>query len=225
MLSWSGASPHYRGLAYQDDDWTGPDDSDYLDGALTHERILVNTSTTTNAADYLRRLGEIPGGFFYVHQMIHSSSTSLGFKTGATWDSDDVTTAELNANLRRSHFYNLFDCSAARFVDNNYLAGRYVLGNPHGLGAVGSTKTGAMGNFEAYYANLCGALRPEDAGLAADWAVVAGQKQSFGTAFLQWFRFISNGGFSLDERRWHYGMTYIGDPTLFADWKLNQGAP
>lgn len=225
LLSWHDGVPHYRGLAYQDDDWTNPTETSYLDGNLTHERILNNTSTTTTAADYLHRISEIPGGFFYIHQMIHSGPTSLSFKTGSSWDADGVTNDELNATLRRGHFFNLFDCSAARFVENNFLGGMYAIASPYGLGAVGSTKTGAMGSFDVYYANLCGSLRAEDAALASDWDVVVGKKQTFGTAFLKWFRFIAKGGFSLDEQRWHFGMTYIGDPTLYADWTLNRGKP
>jgi hypothetical protein len=223
LLSWDQNQPHYRGLAYQDDDWPNPAESRYLEGQLTHERTLVNTSTTTNATDYLTRISQIPGGFFYIHQMIHSGSTSLGFKTGSNWDTDDVSINELNATLRRGHFYNLFDCSAARYVDNNFLGGMYTIASPYGLGAVGSTKTGAMGVFEVYYANLSGALRQQDAGFESDWDVLVGQKQTFGTAFLKWFRYIAKGGFSLGEMQWHYGMTYIGDPTLYPDWLLNRG--
>ena len=220
LFSWSGDKPHYRGLAYQDDDWTDPAESQYLAGQVTHERILVNTSTTTNAADYL---GRIPQGFFYIHQMIHSGPTSLDFKTGASWNPDSVTISELNATARRAHFYNLFDCSAARFVENNFLAGMYAVATPYGLGAVGSTKTGAMGVFDVYYSNLMGVLRPEDAAFVSDWDVVLGRQQTFGTAFLKWFRYIAKDGFTLGEKQWHYGMTYIGDPTLYNDWLLNKG--
>ncbi len=224
LLSWDKDQPHYRGLAYQDDDWPSQAESQYLEGQLTHERILVNTSTTTNATDYLSRISQIPGGFFYIHQMIHSSPTSLGFKTGPNWDADGVSIDELNAILRRGHFYNLFDCSAARYVENNFLGGMYCIASPYGLGAVGSTKTGAMTDFDVYYANLSGVLRQEHAGYASDWDVVVGQKQTFGTAFLKWFRYIAKGGYTLDEMQWHYGMTYIGDPTLYPDWTLNRGS-
>lgn len=218
-----GSNVHYRALAYHDDDWSGGGDSNYLDGQLTHERILVNSSTGTSAVDYLTRISERPGGFWYQHQMIHSGSTSLSFKTGSGWDADGVTNNELNTTFRRAHFYNLFDCSGARYVVNNFLGGLYVVANPYGLGAVGSTKTGSMRGFEVYYANLCGTLRPEHSGMASDWEVVVGQRQRFGTAYLKWCRWVASGGYTQDERQWHYGMTYIGDPTLFPYWDLNRG--
>ena len=38
--------------------------------------------------------------------------------------------------------------------------------------------------------------------------------RTFGQAFRDWFEERATDGFSLDERRWHYGMTLLGDPTL-----------
>jgi hypothetical protein len=104
---------------------------------------------------------------------------------------------------------------------NDYLGGMYVLGNDYGLGAIGSAKTGSMLNFDVYYALLAGKLKADQADLADDWDVVVGKPANTGTAFLKWFRYIAKGGFNNDEKAWHYGMVYIGDPTLFTNWNLN----
>lgn len=127
--------------------------------------------------------------------------------------------------MRRAHFYNLFNCSGAKYTVPNFLGGQYVYSSSYGLGAVGSAKTGSMLAFDVYYAVLSGTLKPEHADLADDWDVVVGQKETFGTAYLKWFRYIAKGGFTDGERNWHYGMAYIGDPTLYADWDLNKGSP
>ncbi|MBF0299234.1 MAG: hypothetical protein HQK51_10970 [Oligoflexia bacterium] len=227
LFSYTTASgkllPHYRSFAFHDDDWSNQAASQYLQN-LANERILVNGNNNTNASEYLNRIKAIPGGFWYLHIMAHSSPTSHSFKTGGSWDSDGVSLAELEGVDRRAHFYNLFNCSGARFTTNDFFGGIYTFGNDYGLGAVGSTKTGSMLGFDVYYANLAGYLKPEHASLATDWDVVVGQKATFGTAFLKWFRYIAKGGFTQDERNWHYGMVHLGDPTLYADWTLNKGS-
>lgn len=216
-------SPHYRSLAFQDDDWMDGIHSQYLDGILTSERILINDSLATDAANYLDTISAVPGGYWYLHLMAHASPTSHSFKTGDTWNEDKVNLSELQNTLKRSHFYNLFNCSGARFTQNNFFGGIYVFANSYGLGAVGSTKTGSMLGFDIYYANLAGQLRPEHIGLANDWDVTLGKKSTFGTAFLKWFRYIAKDGFNNNEKIWHYGMVYLGDPTLYPDWDLNTG--
>lgn len=219
----SGLQAYYRSLAYQDDDWSSSDYSLYLSN-LTNERVLVNGGSTTVASDYMRRISEVPGGFWYLHLMAHSSPTSHAFKIGSAWSGGSVDASQLMNTYKRAHFYNLFNCSGARFTTDNFFGGIYVFGNPYGLGAIGSTKTGSMLAFDVYYANLAGKLRAEDSGMAHDWDVVVGKKATFGTAYLKWFRYIAKNGLSQDEVNWHFGMTYLGDPTLYPDWDLNTGS-
>lgn len=219
----SNGSLHYRALAFQDDDWTGSSNSQYLAGILTSERELINDSLLTNASNYLDTISEVPGGYWYLHLMAHASPTSHSFKTGSSWNADTVNLSELRDTFKRAHFYNLFNCSGARFTQDNFFGGIYVFGNSYGLGAVGSTKTGSMLGFDIYYANLAGQLKSEHSGLASDWDVTVGKKSTFGTAFLKWFRYIAKGGFNNNEKIWHYGMVYLGDPTLYPDWDLNKG--
>ena len=221
LFAHSGSNIVYRALAFHDDDWADQGASQYLNGITFNNRILVNDSVGTNATNYLDKISEVPGGYFYLHLMAHSSPTSHAFKTGSAWSGGSLTSNDLNAHLRRAHFYNLFNCSGAKFTVNDYLGGMYVLGNDYGLGAIGSAKTGSMLNFDVYYALLAGKLKPDQADLADDWDVVVGKPANTGTAFLKWFRYIAKGGFNNDEKAWHYGMVYIGDPTLYANWDLN----
>ena len=223
LFSWSGGEPFYRSLAYHDDDYVWPGFSRYLAGYLTDTRLLHNDTLLTNEEDYLETIDTIPGGYWYSHLMAHSSPTTHSFLLDGAWTGGTVTATELNDNRKRAHFYNLFNCSGAKFTTDNYFAGLYTFGNKYGLGAVGSTKTGSMLEFDVYYANLSGDLMPEHSTLASDWDVVVGEKQTFGTAFLKWFRYLAKDGFDDDEKNWHYGMVYIGDPTLYPDWNLNKG--
>ncbi|MBN2382126.1 hypothetical protein JXQ70_04505 [bacterium] len=90
----------------------------------------------------------------------------------------------------RVHFYNQFNCSGARYVETPCMGYSYILDNDYGLISVGSTKTGAMLNFEDYYSPLA-------------------RSKTFGQSFLEWFQI--NGE---DSWSWFYGMTLLGDPTL-----------
>jgi hypothetical protein len=80
-----------------------------------------------------------------------------------------VNANDLNAQLPKAHFYNLFNCSGAKFTVPNFLGGQYVYSSSSGLGAVGSAKTGSMLAFDVYYAILSGILKPEHSDLADNW--------------------------------------------------------
>ena len=183
-------------LAYQDDDWTAAGFSNTLAeayGALT--QVLAPAATT--AADYGARLDHGWGaneGSTYVHLMAHSYPHGHWFKTSSP---DWFYQSHLVANARRTHFFNLFNCSGARHTEANYFGGLYVFGRGQGLGAVGPTKTGAMLVFEDYYQPLA-------------------TRVTFGDAYRSWFQRRADGGFDDGEKSWYYGMTYLGDPTLRA---------
>ncbi|MCD4733724.1 T9SS type A sorting domain-containing protein [bacterium] len=95
-------------------------------------------------------------------------------------------------------FYNLFACSNARYTEQN-LGALYSLGTDQGLLSVGSTKTGAMLEFDDFYSYLAGGM-------------------SWGDAFKTWHAYVAEGeaaGWDQQSARgWFYGMTLIGDPTL-----------
>ncbi|MBN1797897.1 MAG: hypothetical protein JW822_04945 [Spirochaetales bacterium] len=174
---------------YKDDDWSGGnvENKYYLDYIYSQFYFITNSNVTTRSA-YISALttNSFMSGAEYVYQWIHSSPSTLfieGVGEG-TVTVDDIA----NYNFKGS-FYNLFNCSAARFTENN-LAMAYLVKTDYGLAVTGSTKPG--GNYNAYYFNMA---------LASAW--------TWGDAFRHSYNVFMN-----DDDNWFLGMTILGDPTL-----------
>jgi hypothetical protein len=182
-----------RALVYIDDDWEGSASGWSNNVGLAYSnRTMVSDPDQTVADDYT---DYFPRNYEAILVAVHSSPIDHYFKKpGVGWHSQvfyhDVVDADPVAL-----FYNLFACSNARFVQDNYMAGWYIFCPTFGLGAVGSTKSGAMLNFHHFYEPF-------------------GSGYTIGESFANWFSAIGADGFSSDERLWHYGMTLCGDPTL-----------
>jgi len=183
-------------LGYIDDDWA---DSWEEYGDYLSETGLIKTNildgATTVAWDYRDR---IEAGYDMMHLSAHSSPWGHFFMIGDEWTGGDFTVYELKETLQKVRFYNLFCCSNASYVEEDYMAGEYVLGYGEGLAAVGSTKSGGMWADSLFYSAL-------------------GDSAAFGDAFRKWFVASSTGGYipSISDRiSWWWGMTIIGDPTL-----------
>jgi len=181
-------------LNYIDDDWAG--------GALTWGDALrtafgavvtFNDINETTADGYLTELHQ---GYSCVQVATHSSPFVHSFKenNGSSWGY--IQNWEIRNNDPQGYFYNLFACSNCRYVETDYMGGWYIFAQTYGLGAIGSTKTGAMLFFEDYYPVL------------ADMG-------TFGEALSHWFNLHGNiPGHQMWSRSWFYGMTHLGDPTL-----------
>jgi len=180
-----------QGLSYVDDDWSywttvGLD-------AVYDDVTVVNDPEITRGTDYGERLLD---GYEWIGVMVHSWPGGHSFKYNNGWNWDTFYASDLYYEVdARANFYNLFACSNARYTDANYMAGIYVMAGTWGVGALGSTKTGSMLDFEYFYDAL-------------------GAGSTMGGAYLQWFQFEANGGFDLWQQQWFYGMSLIGDPTL-----------
>ena len=200
-------SPQPYGLAYIDDDWAesfgnyGYHRMDLMYGADVDVAWVYTPTNTTTRNDYLAHEGLAPQ---FVHVMSHGYPGGHSFREEGDV-SEWVSSSDVAVYNPPSSFYNLFVCSGARYVESDYVAGTYIL-DPYdgvspptestvGLVAVGSTKTGSMLQFEYFYEPL-------------------GVGHPFGQAYLAWLNHIAENGFELNERRWHYGMTMLGDPTL-----------
>jgi len=187
-----GLTVNQRALAYPDDDWSGFNDCN-LSLAYT-DVVVINDKATTNAEDYKNRLKE---NYEWVHVCVHSSPTLHAFYvpdgSGGLVRSSDIQEIDPIAL-----FYNLFACSNAKYTEADYMGGQYAFARTNGLGAVGSTKTGSMLNFDDFYSHLG-----------------PGLKENLGEAYKRWFEAqpLSEGW----ARSWFYGMTLIGDPTLGVD--------
>lgn len=175
-----------RALSFVDDDWETM--NVYQSNAYSNV-VSVTDKATTTAANYEKRLDE---SYESVVVCAHSSSSSHSFKVPGS-GGGRYTNTQLWAQDPPCLFYNLFACSNARYTSTRNMGAVYMFVDTSGLIAVGSTKTGSMLNFNDYYLKL-------------------GEQKFFGEAFRYWFE--KRYPYSLGDRRWFYGMTLLGDPTL-----------
>ena len=183
----------HRGLTYVDDDWAYWSSSYAASMNQAYSEVVrISEIDTTNPVNYRNHLVD---NYEFVGLFCHSSPYLHSFKVeqGNSWS--DLYATELPKIYPPGLFYNMFACSNVRYIESGYMGGMYIMGTPTGLNCIGSTKTGSMLDFTPYYYPL-------------------GQGNSFGQAFYLWFDHIAQNGFSNSEKSWHYGMTYIGDPTL-----------
>lgn len=189
-----------RALIYIDDDWVNFASMDESSLELLYDDLTVVTDkATTNAADYTARLQQ---GYEWVQLRSHGSWNWHQFSVpqgdgGVVYSADY---AEIDPNVL---FYQLFVCAAAKFTEPDYLAGSIVFKSNRGLLAIGSTKKGGMLMYWTFYE-----------------AIARGK--TIGEAFKEWFIKWGEGQFGLSGhytgRKWFYGLTVIGDPTLRPRW-------
>jgi hypothetical protein len=180
-----------RALVYVDDDWEPWADEWSGDVGLAYQtRTLVKDPYETTHWDYEARLDD---NYEWVLVCAHSWPGGHYFYEGSgggyTYVSEVVAIDPVALG------YNLFACSNARYTEEDYMGGWYIFCDTYGLDAVGSTKTGAMLEFDEFY-------RPMGCG------------RNVGESFRDWFEAIGEDGYSDYEKAWHYGMTLLGDPTL-----------
>jgi len=184
-----------------------PTPSQYVHGWLTNGIYKNHNAATRLTDDYL-------GGEAAVMPAEGDSSGRYPWRTGfagSSWfdleahfseDGGTITSGDIQSIDPDGILYNLFACSAARFTESDYIAGRYTFADTYGLAAIGSAKSGSMLYFEDFYDQL-------------------GAGNCVGEAFREWFRDQGSNGFENWEVCWYYGMTLIGDPTL----KVNVCSP
>ncbi|MDH3891189.1 MAG: putative Ig domain-containing protein [candidate division Zixibacteria bacterium] len=186
-----------RALVYIDDDWADGGVSWNLDvGTAYNDRTFENDNWITWADDYQ---GYLPANYEFIQVCVHSSPFVHGFKNPSEQWSYTYNGTILALDPT-AVFYNLFACSNSRYVEMDNMGGCYTFGDSYGLGSIGSTKTGSMLNFGAFY-------QPFGDGL------------SIGEAFKSWFTDCGSDGFADWEVCWYYGMTLQSDPTLTAQKK------
>ncbi len=185
-----------RALAYVDDDWynSGEQWKNDLQSAYPYVH-LIRDKLGTNRDDYMERL---TWDYEWVSVFAHSWPGGHGF---ASHIYDSVYSEDIEAIDPHGLFYNLFACSAAKFSEYDYLAGKYLFANSYGVAVLGSTKSGSMLEFDEFYSPLSGG---ENLGESLrDWFNAEVVNTSFTNPYvLDWV--IS----------WHYGMVLLGDPTL-----------
>ncbi|MFC1852558.1 hypothetical protein ACFL27_20365 [candidate division CSSED10-310 bacterium] len=172
---------------FKDDDWysfyTG---SDFELSSIYSTVDICEAISQTTKATYIDKLTS-QGGAEFIYQWIHSYPAKLTIQNGSTYEYVN-TNAIISQNFKGS-FYNLFNCSASRFTQNN-LAMTYILRTDSGLATHGSTKVG--GNYEPYTFHQ---------------ALAAGD--TWGEAFKAWYDHCG-----VEDDEWWLGMVILGDPLL-----------
>ncbi len=183
------------GLAYIDDDWSGG--ASQWGSALAQACGLVEVveePDSTTAAGYLDHLDD---GYYAILLAAHSSPSlhTLKEQGGQVWN--QVYNWQITQTDPDAYFYNLFCCSGCRYNEDQYIGGCYLFADTYAQGVLGSTKTGSMLYFEDYY----------------QW-MEAGE--CVGEAFRRWFALHGQEpGSVMWSMSWFYGMSHLGDPTLF----------
>ncbi len=186
-------------LAYTDKDWAADygfsHEIRYLYNpqhyeACQYDTLLQNVTKT----NYLQRIKT--SAFSFVQLACHSSYNFHRFH----FMHQDIQKHEIFGAYTYPIGYNLFCCSACKWIDpkyyiSSYIAGCYLLGNSKTLVIVGSTKTGSMLNFMYFYLPLA-------------------QKRCIGKALLNWWWTTCGNIHNDQEKWWHNGMVIIGDPMI-----------
>ncbi len=181
----NGSDINKAAFIFKDDDWRDfyPDYDWGLDG-IYNDFIKLETLDDTTKANYVQKL--TTEGAEFVYQWIHSDPDMLYF--GENFGGDYLTRDEIKELDIKGSFYNLFDCSASRFTQEN-LAKTYLLTH-YGLATIGSTKTGGIYNPETFHSILA-------------------QGKTWGEAYRNWY---NNAGVYDDS--WFGGIMIQGDPML-----------
>jgi hypothetical protein len=171
---------------FKDDDWAAFN-TNYafgLENIYNNVTIRENINDT-NKSTYLTDMTLTSPE--YVYQWIHANPPNLAIKNTGVFQWLNIN--EFQSYNFKGVFYNLFDCSASRFTENN-IAMYYLTKTDYGLATLGSTKIG--GNHTPVLFNS-----------------VLAQKGTWGDAYKFWY---NNFGFKDDA--WFLGMMILGDPTL-----------
>lgn len=194
---WSGQTPTNRNysLSYIDKDWINISEFQtgiqHLYGAKNND-ILLFGNTSFGKQDYLNRLKNERYEFF---QLFCHSSPIHHAMTGAY-----IYANEIFKTSNKALGCNLFCCSACDWTQatkaEGFLGGAYLYGSSSSiLSLVGSTKTGSMQNFQAFYS-------------------VLGQGKTMGESLKTWWINAFGNVHNVYRTWWHYGMTILGDPLV-----------
>ncbi len=148
------------------------------------EADIMRDVSLFSASDYLRRIRN--NMYEFVNVLCHSSPWRH-YMSGTLMFATDIAIVPANAL-----FYNLFACSGARFVERDNLANTYLFMGDNSLWVTGSTKTGSFITTPTLI-DFIDNLRSMSGGVAFQ-SVMSTDAEIFPD--------------------WHYGMVFLGDPTL-----------
>ncbi len=180
---------------FKDNSW-----SDYKRGSsfglgrIFDSVIISEKLNETVKSNYISAL--TTSGAEYVYQWIHSYPPLLAVEGNNS--NEYIHTSDILSNNFKGLFYNLFNCSAARFTQDN-LAMTYLLRTDYGLATIGSTKVG--GN---YYPKV--------------FHNVLAENGTWGDAYKAWYNY-----YGVNDDKWFLGMIILGDPMLVVSREIQKG--
>jgi hypothetical protein len=139
---------------------------------------------TTKSA-YLDKLQSQSAEF--INQWIHSTPSTLCVLENGLYK--NINTQDVKTYNFKGLFYDLYDCSAARFTEKN-LGMSYLMSTDCALAILGSTKIGGSYRSLAFYDVLA-------------------KKGTWGDAYRNWYNY-----FGKSSDKWFLGMVILGDPAL-----------
>jgi hypothetical protein len=180
---------------FKDDSWIDfKPGSDFGLSRIFSSIIINERKENTEKANYVSKL--TGSGAEYVYQWIHAFPPLLVVEGKDSWEY--IHTSDIISDNMKGMFYNLFNCSAARFTEDN-LGMTYLMKTDYGLATTGSTKIG--GN---YYPNA--------------FHYVLSENGTWGDAFKEWYNYVG-----VKDDKWFLGMIILGDPMLVLSGDSQKG--
>lgn len=174
-----------RALIFKDDDWSNyRQGKDFGLSNLVSEVTLIENLPDTKKPDYV---AEASGSYRYVYQWIHAIPFSLYVQEEE--DFRAVTVLDIREGMFDNGFYNLFNCKAARYSQDN-LGMTYLTNTESGLAAIGSTKVGGIFEPLEFHRSLSAGLH-------------------WGRAYMNWYNQTG-----VHDDSWYLGIVILGDPAL-----------
>jgi hypothetical protein len=183
-----------RALVFVDDDWYGWAFTWAYEVSMLFPDVSIFWHPETTRASLYRT--ELDSARTWVSVFAHSSPALHQFTFNNGTQYDCYYGSEYTSQDPPTNFYNFFACSFCLYTQSGYGGGRAIFNESHGIGAIGSTKSGSMLDFRFFYRPLS-------------------QGANLGEAFKYWFECIYDSvGMDTSRVCWHYGMTLLGDPFL-----------
>lgn len=178
-----------RALLYQDDDWNTSPGWYNSFGNLLSDRDWISDTETTNATDYKTRFDD---NYQWLLVCSHSNASVNSFRTssGNTY----FYCSELRNMDPQFNFCITFACSNADYSVADYMSGWYLLAGEYTQLVLGSTKTGGFWYGYKMFESL-------------------ENRNNLGEAYNEWFS--NEYPYSDGDISWWYGLTLLGDPTLY----------
>ena len=182
----------HKALLYIDDSWSQWW-TEYLSNFTAYSNIDCYYQNSTTTPTYYKN--NLTLNYEFVHVLVHSDPVKHYFGIGNPPSEGYVTNLEISSLNTQPLFYNLYACSACDILTNDNLGTNYLFSN-NSLTVIGSSKTGGMNMYQAFYDNMS-------------------VGKTIGESFRQWFWNPTYGPYgAMSSHILSMGMLILGDPLL-----------